>query len=114
MRRISSLLISLLLPLQLTAASKVIHDFEKDTEGWGGKATIGAQGATSGKSALEIDATGSAGWNQDLAMNAKNGDYTNFNELLLDVTVPEGTMAAAGFIEFSPIFSGKVDSWYVL
>src|SRR5260221_10383530 len=114
MRRTHALILALLLPFHAVAATRLIFDFESELDGWGGKTALSSKGATQGKGSMEIDATGSSGWNQVIALNLKNGDYGDCNELQLDVTVPQGTCAAAGFIEFIPIFSGPKQSWYPL
>ena len=108
------LLLSLILPLQLAATTKLLYDFETDLDGWAGKTGLSPTGATHGKGAMEIDATGSSGWNQNLAVQSKNDDYSDFSELQLDITVPQGVCGGADYIEFIPVFSGPKLPWYPL
>lgn len=106
------LLCALLAAGALQADTKVLYDFEGGTEGFAGKTGISAQGATSGKSALEIDATGSSGWNQNLAILSNNADWSDAVEIMLDVTVPQGLKNASEYIQLIPVFSGEKDGFY--
>lgn len=106
------LLFLLLIPALSQGAIQMMYDFEKDLGGWGGKVSLSTSGASGGKKALAIDATAASGWNQDLAVNLKNLDYMEGLELMMEVTLPQGTIASAEFIEFSPIFSGALNNWY--
>ena len=96
----------------LMADSKLLYDFEGGTEGFNGKTATSPTGATSGKFALEIDATGSVGWNQNLAILAKNEDWSEAVELTLDIYLPAGTKGAADYVQFIPVFSGEKDGFY--
>ena len=96
----------------LLADTKLVYDFEDGTMGFTGKTATSPIGATSGKSALEIDTTGSVGWNQNLAINTKNEDWTDAVEFLADVYLPAGTKAAAEYVQFLPVFSGEKDGFY--
>ena len=110
-----SLLLSLLiLSGALRADSKVMFDFESGTDGFAGKTSTSPTGATSGKSALAIDAKGSKGWDQDLALCQQNGDWSDATELVIDINVPAATMAGVDFADFIPVFSGPANSWYAL
>lgn len=114
MRRSLVLSLVLLAASALRADTKLLYDFETDTQGWNGKTSIGTKGATSGTHALTLDAKGSSGWNQNLALLQQNEDWTTAIELMIDVTVPPGSAGAAEFIEFIPVFSGPANSWYAL
>ena len=110
-----SLFLSLLiLSGALRADSKVMFDFESGTEGFAGKTSTSPTGATSGKSALAIDAKGSKGWDQDLALCQQNQDWSDATELVMDVNVPAASMAGVDFADFIPVFSGPANSWYAL
>ncbi len=111
-KRVLCLLALFSLTLSAAAATKLIYDFEGDTQGWNGKTDVGPTGATSGKNALALDAVGSQGWNQNLAINAANLDYSNYVEMLADVTVPQGTIGGAGYVQFIIVFSGPLGNWY--
>ncbi len=79
-----SFVLSLLLAASVSALhadSKVMYDFESGTDGWSGKTSIGPTGATSGKSALMLDAKGSVGWDQGLALEEQNQDWSDAAEL---------------------------------
>jgi hypothetical protein len=96
----------------LSADTKLVYDFEGGTQGFSGKTAASPTGATNGQSALEIDATGSVGWNQNLAIQSKNEDWSEAVEMTGDVFMPAGTKAAAEYVQFIPVFSGEKDGWY--
>ncbi len=96
----------------LRADTKVLYDFEGGTQGFNGKTATSPIGASSGKFALEVDTTGSVGWNQNLAILAKNEDWTEAVELQIDVFMPAGTRSAAEYVQFIPVFSGEKDGFY--
>lgn len=106
------LFLALTLAAPLAADTTVVYDFEGGTQGFSGNTAISTIGATSGKYALAIDATGSTGWNQNLAVESQNEDWTDAVEFLADVYLPAGTKAAAGYVQFIPTFSGPVNSFY--
>ena len=114
MRRSLVLSLVLLAASALRADTKLLYDFESDTQGWAGKTSVGTKGATSGTHAMTLDAKGSVGWNQSLALLQQNEDWSNAIELQVDVTVPPGSCGSAEFIEFIPVFSGPANSWYAL
>lgn len=108
------LLLSLLLVFagRLAADTKTLYDFESGTDGFNGKTATSPIGATSGKSALELDTTNSSGWNQNLAILTANADWTNAVEIQMDVTVPKGLHDASEYIQLIPVFSGEKDGFY--
>jgi hypothetical protein len=112
MRRSILTLILACLAVSLSADTILLYDFEGTTEGFEGKTAVDTKGATHGKTALRLDAAGSVGWNQNLAILAKNVDWTDAVELLADVTMPEGTDAGSEYVQFVPVFSGPMNNFY--
>jgi hypothetical protein len=106
------LLSALLAAASLHADTKTLYDFEGSTQGFSGKTAVGTIGVTSGKSSLEIDTTGSSGWNQNLAILANNEDWSDAVEFQADITLPKGTHDGAGYLQFIPVFSGPLDPFY--
>ncbi len=106
----------LLLPLAsaLRADITTVYDFEGGTQGFQGNTAVSKVWASSGSYSLAIDATGSAGWNQNLAVESQNEDWSDAVEFLADVYLPAGTKAAAGYVQFIPTFSGPRDNFYQL
>lgn len=96
-----------------STVGNLLYDFEDGTDGFNGKTSVSPIGATHGKVALKLDATGSTGWNQDLALLTNNADWTNAVEFIADVYLPAGTKAAADYVQFIPVFSGPANSWYM-
>lgn len=111
MRPLLLLILGLGLASGLRADTKTLYDFESGTEGFSGKTSTSPNGATSGKQALAIDAKGMVGWQQDLAVLSNNVDWSEAVELLLDVTLPPGTKAAADYVQLIPVFSGPKNSF---
>lgn len=106
------LLLSLSVAAHLAADITTVYDFEGGTQGFEGNTSVSTIGATSGKYSLAVDTTGSTGWNQNLAVESQNEDWTNAVEFLADVSMPTGTKAAANYVQFIPTFSGPANSFY--
>ncbi len=98
---------------RLSADITTVYNFEHGTDGFDGNTSTSTLWASSGQHSLAIDATGSTGWNQNLAVNGSNNvDWTHAVEFLCDVYMPAGTKAAATYVQFIPTFSGPVNSFY--
>lgn len=107
-----------------TSGSTVnLWNFEsKTTDGWYGKGKW-ADGLTvnddpklvkEGKYSLKIDAKGSKGWNQDVAMN--DGPFPEqFQKLKavdMDVYVPPDSIKGLEYAQIFLVISGSANSWY--
>jgi len=101
----------------------VLWNFESNsTDGWYGKGkwanacTVNsdAKFVKEGKYSLKIDAKGSKGWNQDIALNDGpfSGDFGNLKSITMDVYVPETSMKGLEYGQIFLVISGSANSWY--
>ncbi len=105
------------------SGEKVMWNFESNTtEGWAGKGRWASackvnsdpKFVKEGKYSLKIEAKGSKGWNQDIAVN--DGPFIqNFGDLksiTMDVYVPEASMKGLEYGQIFLVISGSANSWY--
>jgi len=103
----------------------VMWNFESNTtDGWYGKGkwanacTVNSdvKFVKEGKYSLKIDAKGSKGWNQDIAMN--DGPFIDkfgqLKSISMDVFVPETSMQGLEYGQIFLVISGSANSWYQL
>jgi hypothetical protein len=101
----------------------VLWNFESNsTDGWYGKGkwanacTVNSDSkfVKEGKYSLKIDAKGSKGWNQDIALNDGpfSGDFGNLKSITMDVYVPETSMKGLEYGQIFLVISGSANSWY--
>ncbi len=108
-------LAALLTPGLSRGGTKLLWNFEHGTDGFTGQVAQSTLDATSGSHSLEIKSAGSTGWNQNLAIVSSGlPDFTKDTELLMDVTVPQGTFKADGYLQIIPTFSGPKNGFYQL
>lgn len=109
----------------LAGSTASMWNFESNTtEGWSGKGkwanackvNSDAKFVKEGKYSLKIEAKGSKGWNQDIAVNS--GPFIeNFGQLksiTMDVFVPEASMKGLEYGQIFLVISGSANSWYQL
>lgn len=100
-------------------------NFESNTtDGWYGKGkwsnacTVNADEkfVKEGKYSLKIQAKGSKGWNQDIAIN--DGpfieNFGNLKSITMDVYVPVESMKRLEYGQIFLVISGSANSWYQL
>ena len=106
-----------------SGSGNVMWNFEsKGTDGWYGKGKW-AYACTSndmpkyvreGKYSLKIDAKGSKGWNQNIAMQDGpfHEEFGKLKKITMDVYVPAKTMKDVEYAQIFLVISGSSNSWY--
>jgi hypothetical protein len=106
-----------------TTGGTMLWGFEsKSTEGWNGKGKWADANqvnedpkfVTEGKYSLKIDAKGSTGWNQNIAINDGpfSTDLPKFTSITMDVYVPHETIKDMDYAQIFLVMSGSANAWY--
>jgi ABC-type Fe3+-hydroxamate transport system substrate-binding protein len=100
-----------------------LWNFEsKTTDGWAGTGQW-SQAVTvnddpnfvkQGKYSLKINAKGSNGWNQDIAVNEGPfpSEFSKLKTITMDVFVPKETIAGLQYAQLFIVISSSANSWY--
>jgi len=100
-----------------------LWNFEsKTTDGWAGTgkwaeavtANDDAKFVREGKYSLEINAEGSSGWNQDIAVNSGPfpAEFSKLKAITMDVYVPAETIKGTQYAQLFIVISGSANPWY--
>jgi hypothetical protein len=103
--------------------SIVFWNFEDGTTGgWQGKGkwaeackvNNGAAFVSEGKNSLKIEAKGSKGYNQDIAIfdGPFNENFGKCKSMTMDVFVPKETIKGMDYLQIFVVISGSANSWY--
>lgn len=105
------------------SGENVLWGFESNsTEGWYGKGkwaqackvNSDPKFVKEGKYSLKIEAKGSKGWNQDIAINDGpfHEKFSELKSITMDVYVPEASMKGLEYGQIFLVISGSANSWY--
>jgi hypothetical protein len=108
----------------VAATNKVtLWNFESKTaDGWAGTGKW-AEAVTAnddpkfvreGKYSLRINAEGSSGWNQDIAVNGGPfpAEFSKLKVITMDVYVPAETIKGTAYAQLFIVISGSANPWY--
>ena len=101
----------------------VLWNFEsKTTDGWSGKEkwagadTVNEDPAfvKDGKYSLRINAKGSNGWNQDIAVNDGPfpSELTKLKAITMDIYAPKESMEGLPYVQVFLVISSSANGWY--
>jgi len=85
-----------------------------DLGGFTGKVSAETVTLTEGTGAMRIDADGSQGWNQGLAVCSPvplANQWENFKAITMDIYFPEGSLAKAGYGEVYLVTQAPANNW---
>ena len=111
-------------PVPAMAGNKVVlWNFEsKTTDGWSGRdkwseaVTVNDDPSfvREGKYSLKINAKGSNGWNQDIAVNEGplTAELSKLKAVTMDVYVPKETIEGLPYLQLFLVVSGSANAWY--
>ena len=111
-------------PAQVAATNRVtLWNFEsKTTDGWAGTgkwaealtANDDPKFVREGKYSLRINAEGSTGWNQDIAVNGGPfpAEFSKLKAITMDVYVPAETIKGTTYAQLFIVISGSANPWY--
>lgn len=98
-----------------SAAGELLWGFNGDLGGFTGSVTTTTDIISEGTGALLVNADGSSGWNQNLAVSSTipmADKWETFKAISLDVYFPPKSLAKAGYGELYIITQSPANNWY--